>query len=266
MKLGSSNDTAQGEARLSQPLKPHLDPDVLLRAYASGIFPMADSAESPDVFWVEPKRRGVLPLDKFHLSHSLAKTLRSERFTLTADRAFETVLAACAEPVPGRTETWINPLISEAYCALHRLGHAHSIEAWTDDGVLAGGLYGVRLGGAFFGESMFTRVRDGSKAALAALVARLKVGGLTLLDTQFLTDHLVGFGAIEVTARAYRAQLATALGVSADFFAIDKFAEAPAAGLLPATALTGSESPRPATTVSGPVSGKRIVQLLTQMS
>jgi leucyl/phenylalanyl-tRNA--protein transferase len=111
---------------------------VLLRAYASGIFPMADSAESPDIFWVEPKRRGVLPLDKFHLSKSLAKTLRSERFTLTVDRAFDAVLAACAEPVPGRTETWINPLISQAYRELHKLGHAHSVEAWTDDGMLAG--------------------------------------------------------------------------------------------------------------------------------
>ncbi len=229
---------------------------MLLRAYASGIFPMADSAESPDIFWVEPKRRGVLPLDKFHLSKSLAKTLRSERFTLTVDRAFDAVLAACAEPVPGRTETWINPLISQAYRELHKLGHAHSVEAWTDDGMLAGGLYGVRLGGAFFGESMFTRIRDGSKVALAALVARLNVGGFTLLDTQFLTDHLVGFGAIEVSARVYRVQLASALGVAADFCSLDGLGSGLAAPALP----------RPATTVSGPVSGKRIVQLLTQIS
>ena len=227
---------------------PALDPDVLLRAYGSGVFPMADSATSPDIFWVEPKKRGVLPLDGFHLSKSLAKTLRSERFTLTADRAFDAVLAACAEPVPGRTDTWINPVIATAYGALHRRGDAHSVEAWTEDGVLAGGLYGVRLGGAFFGESMFTRVRDGSKVALAALVARLRVGGFTLLDTQFLTSHLESFGAIELTARAYRAQLGAAIGVSADFFALDGAAD------------------RPATTVAGPVSGNRIVQLLTQMS
>ena len=227
---------------------PALDPDVLLRAYGSGGFPMADSATSPDIFWVEPKKRGVLPLDGFHLSKSLAKTLRSERFTLTADRAFDAVLAACAEPVPGRTDTWINPVIATAYGALHRRGDAHSVEAWTEDGVLAGGLYGVRLGGAFFGESMFTRVRDGSKVALAALVARLRVGGFTLLDTQFLTSHLESFGAIELTARAYRAQLGAAIGVSADFFALDGAAD------------------RPATTVAGPVSGNRIVQLLTQMS
>jgi len=213
---------------------------------------MADRADSPDVFWVEPKRRGVLPLADFHLSKSLAKTLKSERYTLTADRAFDAVLNACAEPVPGRTDTWINPMIASAYRELHAMGHAHSVEAWGEDGSLAGGLYGVRLGGAFFGESMFTRQRDGSKVALAALVARLRVGGFTLLDTQFLTDHLSSFGAHEVTARIYRAQLGAALDVSADFFAFD--------------ALAGAESPRPATTVAGPVSGKRIVQLLTQMS
>jgi leucyl/phenylalanyl-tRNA--protein transferase len=226
-----------------------LDPDVLLRAYASGVFPMADSATSPDIFWVEPKKRGVLPLDGFHLSKSLAKTLKSERFTLTVDRAFEKVLAACAEPVPGRTDTWINPVIATAYGELHRRGEAHSVEAWAEDGTLAGGLYGVRLGGAFFGESMFTRVRDGSKVALAALVARLRVGGFTLLDTQFLTSHLESFGATEVTARAYRLQLGAALGVAGDFFALD-----------------GAGAARPATTVPGPVSGKRIVQLLTQTS
>jgi leucyl/phenylalanyl-tRNA---protein transferase len=239
---------------VSHPLKTSLDPDIVLRAYASGIFPMADSATAGDVFWVEPKRRGVLPLDGFHLPKSLAKVLKSERFMLTVDRNFDAVLAGCAEPVPGRTDTWINPLIADAYRALHARGHAHSIEAWTDDGALAGGLYGVRLGGAFFGESMFTRVRDASKCALAALVARLRVGGFRLLDTQFLTEHLARFGAQEVTARAYRAQLAAALGTTAaDFFALD------AADLSPPPML-------PATTVAGPVSGKRIVQLLTQIS
>jgi leucyl/phenylalanyl-tRNA--protein transferase len=227
---------------------------MLLRAYGSGIFPMADSAESPDVFWVEPRRRGVLPLDSFHLPKSLAKLLKSEKFTLTTDRAFDAVLDACAEPVPGRLETWINPLISAAYRSLHLMGHAHSIEAWGPDGELAGGLYGVRIGGAFFGESMFTRQRDGSKAALAALVARLRAGGFTLLDTQFLTDHLARFGAHEVTARAYRSQLASAIGVSADFFALE------------AAGAAAGPGERPITTVLGPVSGKRIVQLLTQIS
>lgn len=232
---------------MTRPLARRLDPDMLLRAYASGIFPMAERADSPDVFWVEPRRRGVLPLDGFHLSQSLARTLKRERFRLTVDTAFDAVLAGCAEAVPGRSETWINPLIAEAYQALHRLGHAHSVEAWSVDGSLAGGLYGVRLGGAFFGESMFTRVTDASKAALAALVARLRVGGFVLLDTQFLTDHLASLGAREVTAKAYRGQLSAALGVSGDFFALDRDTD-------------------PATTVSGPASGKRIVQLLTQMS
>jgi leucyl/phenylalanyl-tRNA--protein transferase len=234
---------------LSPPLTTRLDPEILLRAYASGIFPMADSAGSAEVFWVEPRRRGVLPLEDFHLARSLAKTLKSERFILTVDRAFDAVLAGCAEPVPGRTETWINPLIADAYRALHQRGQAHSIEAWAEDGSLAGGLYGVRLGGAFFGESMFTRVRDASKAALAALVARLRIGGFTLLDTQFLTDHLASFGGRELTVRAYRAQLGAALTVSEDFFALE-----------------GGAAARVADTVFGPVSGKRIVQLLTQIS
>ena len=238
------------------PARHTLDPAVLLRAYARGIFPMADNAESADVFWVEPRRRGVMPLTAFHLAKSLSKTLKSERFILTVDRAFDTVLNACAEPVPGRGETWINPMIADAYRQLHRNGDAHSVEAWGPDGALAGGLYGVRIGGAFFGESMFTRQRDASKCALAALVARLRVGGFALLDTQFLTDHLASFGAHEISARAYRAQLDGALAISADFFAFDR---AGSAATLPAVTLA-------ATTVSGPVSGKRITQLLTQTS
>jgi leucyl/phenylalanyl-tRNA---protein transferase len=227
---------------VSRPIANRLDPDLLLRAYASGIFPMAERADSLDVFWVEPKRRGVLPLDGFHLPKSLARTLKQERFRFTVDHAFDAVLSSCAEPAPGRSETWINPLIAQAYHALHQRGSAHSVEAWTADGVLAGGLYGVRLGAAFFGESMFTRVRDASKCCLAALVARLRVGGFTLLDTQFLTAHLAGFGAIEITARDYRGLLAGAVAGSGDFFAAD------AAGR-----------------GFGP-SGKRIVQLLSQTS
>jgi leucyl/phenylalanyl-tRNA---protein transferase len=216
---------------------------MLLRAYASGIFPMAERADSTDVFWVEPRRRGVLPLDAFHLPKSLAKTLKQERFRFTADHAFADVLAGCAEPAPGRSETWINPLIAQAYVALHARGQAHSVEAWTADGALAGGLYGVRLGAAFFGESMFTRVRDASKCCLAALVARLRLGGFQLLDTQFLTSHLAGFGAVEIAAKDYRGLLAAALsGAAGDFLAGDE------AGL--------GEGP----------SGKRIVQLLSQTS
>ncbi len=223
---------------------------MLLRAYATGIFPMADNADSRDVFWVEPKWRGIMPLDDFHLPRRLARTLKSEQFSFTADRAFADVLAGCAEPSPNRPDTWINPSIADAYQTLHAQGQAHSIEVWTDDGALAGGLYGVRLGAAFFGESMFTRVTDASKAALAALIARLRFGGFTLLDTQFLTEHLATFGAIEIPARSYKGLLSAALGAVGDFFALD----------------ASGEAERPTTTVSGPVSGKRIVQLLTQTS
>lgn len=227
---------------MSRPVAHRLDPDMLLRAYTSGIFPMAERADSPEVFWVEPRRRGILPLDGFHLPRSLAKTLKQQNFRFTVDGAFADVLAGCAAPAPGRSETWINPLIAEAYLALHARGAAHSVEAWTPDGQLAGGLYGVRLGAAFFGESMFTRVRDASKCCLAALVARLRVGGFQLLDTQFLTEHLAGFGAIEVSARDYRGLLGAAVSGSADFFAADD----------------GGRG-------FGP-SGKRIVQLLSQTS
>ncbi len=227
-----------------------LDPDLLLRAYAAGIFPMGETRTAPDVYWVEPRRRGVLPLAGFHLSHSLAKTVRSDRFTVTADRDFGAVMAGCAEAAAGREESWINATILEAYTALHQRGAAHSIECWQD-GALVGGLYGVSIGAAFFGESMFTRVRDASKVALAHLVARLRVGGYRLLDTQFLTEHLSRFGAVEMSRTAYRAKLASAVGASADFGALDALA---------------ADAPRDATTVSGPVAGKRIVQLLTQTS
>jgi len=221
-----------------------LDPDLLLRAYAAGVFPMADNRDAPDVFWVEPQKRGVLPLGGFHLPARLARVLRSERFAITADRAFAEVMAGCAEAVEGRADTWINADIVAAYRGLHARGNAHSIECWVD-GALAGGLYGVKLGAAFFGESMFTRVRDASKVALAALVVRLRFGGFTLLDTQFLTEHLARFGAVEVPRRAYKAQLAGALTAVGDFAAIDGL------GL---------------SAGSGALSGKRIVQLLTQTS
>jgi len=225
-----------------------LDPDLLLRAYAAGVFPMADNRDAPDVFWVEPQKRGVLPLGGFHLPARLARVLRSERFAITADRAFAEVMAGCAEAVEGRVDTWINADIVAAYRGLHARGNAHSIECWVD-GALAGGLYGVKLGAAFFGESMFTRVTDASKCALAALVARLRVGGFRLLDTQFLTEHLARFGTVEVPRAAYKVLLEGALGASGDFAALDWDVAA-----------------RPTTSVSGPVSGKRIVQLLTQTS
>jgi leucyl/phenylalanyl-tRNA---protein transferase len=184
-----------------------LDPRLLLQGYAMGIFPMSDSRQADDVFWVEPRTRAIIPIDGFHLSKSLRRTLRSGAFRVTLDKAFAVVVATCAD----RPETWINADIERAVLALHRLGHAHSIEVWSDD-ELVGGLYGVKLGRAFFGESMFSRKTDASKVALAWLVARLKAGGYTLLDCQFMTEHLASLGAIPVSKEDYSALLATALG------------------------------------------------------
>lgn len=184
-----------------------LDPATLLRAYAMGIFPMADSRGSADLYWVEPSERAIIPLDGFHLSRSLDRTLRSDRFRATFDTAFAEVVAGCAE----RDETWINREIESAVLALHRAGHAHSIEIWSG-GELAGGLYGVRLGRAFFGESMFSRERDASKVALAWLVARLRAGRFRLLDCQIMTDHLRSLGAIAIPKADYTALLSAAIG------------------------------------------------------
>jgi leucyl/phenylalanyl-tRNA--protein transferase len=187
-----------------------LDPRLLLQGYASGIFPMADSREAGELFWVEPRHRAIIPLDGFHLSRSLGRTLRSGRFEVTHDRDFGGVIAACAD----RAETWINQELEQAMLALHGSRHAHSIEVW-DSGRLVGGLYGVKLGRAFFGESMFSRATDASKVALAWLVARLKVGNFTLLDCQFMTEHLASLGAVTVTRDAYVALLSAALGGAA---------------------------------------------------
>jgi leucyl/phenylalanyl-tRNA--protein transferase len=184
-----------------------LDPRLLLQGYASGIFPMADSREAHELFWVEPRNRAIIPLRGFHVSRSLRRTLRSGRFTVTRDRDFARVIAACAD----REETWINAELERAMLALHGSGHAHSIEV-THAGRLVGGLYGVKLGRAFFGESMFSRETDASKVALAWLVARLKAGNFTLLDCQFMTDHLASLGAVSIPREAYVALLATALG------------------------------------------------------
>lgn len=184
-----------------------IDPRLLLQGYASGIFPMADSRNATELYWVEPRQRAIIPLDRFHVSRSLRRTIRSGRFEISRDRDFAAVISACAE----REETWINAELEHAMIALHGSGHAHSIEVW-DGGRLVGGLYGVKLGRAFFGESMFSRVTDGSKVALAWLVARLKVGNFTLLDCQFMTEHLASLGAVSVPREAYVALLAGALG------------------------------------------------------
>src|SRR3984957_11497056 len=193
-----------------------ITPEVLLRAYACGIFPMAESADDPSLFWVEPEMRGVIPLDAFRIASRLARTVRGDAFTVTVDRAFKAVLAGCAAPQAGRQDTWIRERIRDLSIGLRGLGHAHSVEAWQDDD-LVGGLYGVNLGRAFFGESMFHHARDASKVALVHLVARLIAGGFELLDTQYVTEHLRSFGAIEVPRRRYTALLDRAITGEADF-------------------------------------------------
>jgi leucyl/phenylalanyl-tRNA--protein transferase len=193
---------------------PPLTPDLLLRAYAEGLFPMAERRDDPALYWVSPERRGIIPLDGFHVPHRLARTVRAGRFSLTSDTAFGAVMRACAAPAPGREESWINDEIVRLYSALHAGGHAHSVECWQD-GELAGGLYGVSLGAAFFGESMFSRRTDASKVALVHLVTLLRQGGFVLLDTQFLTSHLARFGAIEIARTHYLALLHDALGQTA---------------------------------------------------
>ena len=194
-----------------------ITPEVLLRAYACGIFPMAESADDPSLFWVEPELRGVIPLTGFRVSSRLARTVRSDAFTVTVNQAFTAVMDGCAEPQPGREDTWINRRIRELYSGLYELGHCHSVECWQD-GDLVGGLYGVSLGRAFFGESMFHRARDASKVALVHLVARLIAGGFELLDTQYVTEHLKTFGAVEIPRRRYTGLLEKALtGPAANF-------------------------------------------------
>jgi len=193
-----------------------ITPEVLLRAYACGIFPMAESAEDPTLFWVEPEMRGVIPLDGFRVSSRLGRTVRSGVFTVTVDTAFKAVIAGCAAPQPGREDTWINARIRDLYIGLHEIGHGHSVEVWQND-ELVGGLYGVSLGRAFFGESMFHHARDASKVALVHLVARLIAGGFALLDAQYVTEHLRSFGAVEIPRRRYRTLLDKATKGEADF-------------------------------------------------
>src|SRR5438477_1434728 len=196
-----------------------ITPEVLLKAYACGIFPMAESADDPALYWIEPEKRGIIPLGRFHVPARLARTVRSDHFTVLIDRDFNGVLDGCAEPQPGRQRTWINARIRTLYRKLHERHHCHSIEVYDGDD-LVGGLYGVTLGRAFFGESMFHRARDASKVALVHLVARLRAGGFKLLDTQFVTDHLKSFGAFEVPRRQYHKLLESALTGEAEFGAL----------------------------------------------
>jgi leucyl/phenylalanyl-tRNA--protein transferase len=237
-----------------------LDPSLLLSAYAAGIFPMADSRDAPDLYWVEPRERAIIPLENFHVSRSLDRTIRSGRFEVTCDRAFAAVVESCA----ARPETWINRDIEQAVNTLHAAGHAHSIEVWKGD-ALVGGLYGVKLGRAFFGESMFSKERDASKVAMAWLVARLKAGHFTLLDCQIMTPHLATLGAVGVPAATYAALLSAAIagvvegaGGGAGSVARDSLPP-PAFGALDelvAAAAGGAGSPP----------GKVISQFLTQTS
>ena len=196
-----------------------ITPDVLLKAYACGIFPMAERADDPALYWIEPEQRGIIPLVDFHVPARLARTVRATAFTVVANRAFDAVVDGCAQPAPGRNHTWINQRIRKLYRGLFDIGHCHSVEVY-DGETLVGGLYGVSMGTAFFGESMFHRSRDASKIALIHLVARLKAGGFRLLDTQFVTDHLKTFGAYEVPRRAYHKLLADALAGEADFLKV----------------------------------------------
>ncbi|MFL0414736.1 leucyl/phenylalanyl-tRNA--protein transferase [uncultured Sphingomonas sp.] len=235
-----------------------LDPATVLSAYAVGVFPMADARDAPGVYWVEPRQRAILPLDGFHLSRSLRRTLKSERFRLTADTAFDEIIAMCAEAATDRPETWINHSIERVFRQLHIAGFAHSIECWEGDS-LVGGLYGLALGRAFFGESMVSRTTDASKAALAALVARLRVGGFTLLDCQFMTDHLASMGAVEIERADYVALLGDALS---EVLGAAAAGDSWAVGAGDFRAVDGV----PSTSVAGPLSGKDIVQLLAQTS
>jgi leucyl/phenylalanyl-tRNA--protein transferase len=191
-----------------------LTPELVLSAYSIGLFPMANDRDDPVIHWIDPLHRGVLPLDRFHVPRRLRKTIRQERYRLTVDQAFARVIEACAEATAGRPRTWLNDDMIRLYVELHARGHGHSVEAWDGDR-LVGGLYGLAMGAAFFGESMFSRATDASKVALVELVARLKIGGFSLLDTQFVNDHLKQFGIEEITRSAYKARLKQALAQDA---------------------------------------------------
>ncbi|MEQ1510157.1 MAG: leucyl/phenylalanyl-tRNA--protein transferase [Sphingopyxis sp.] len=263
-----------------QPQQPPIAPEILLRAYASGIFPMADSRDDPEIYWVEPEMRAILPLDRFHLSRSLAKLVRQNRFRVTSDTVFTEIVSHCAAPSPGREGSWINATIEANYAALFALGHAHSVECW-DGEALVGGLYGVTLGHAFFGESMFSRRDNASKVALAWLVARLRAGGFTLLDCQFQTAHLASLGAQEMPQADYLKLLYRAVsagGVAAGGSAAGAAVGAVPAGagdwgaldaVLAAPALAAGRGPdtdaaEPSGTATSP--GHVMVQLLTNTS
>jgi|HubBroStandDraft_6_1064221.scaffolds.fasta_scaffold328975_2 leucyl/phenylalanyl-tRNA--protein transferase len=241
-----------------------ITPELLLSAYAQGIFPMAEKRDDPTLHWLSPDSRGILPLDSFHVPHRLARTVRSNRFAVTIDSEFEHVIRACAAPAPGREESWINAEIVALYSELHRRKFAHSVEVWQSDR-LVGGLYGVSLGAAFFGESMFSHARDASKVALVHLVARLIAGGYELLDAQFQTDHLAQFGAVVIPRTDYLQRLEWATKRSADFYCPAPSGSSGAASLAFASgdvALTGAVD----ATTGATWPGWLVLQLITHKS
>ncbi|HEY2445439.1 MAG TPA: leucyl/phenylalanyl-tRNA--protein transferase [Rhizomicrobium sp.] len=248
---------------------PRLTAEMLLEAYAEGVFPMAQRRDGRELYFVSPEERGVIPLDHFHVTRRLARTVRSDLFDVRTDTAFAEVIRACAAPAPGRTESWINAEIVALYCELHRRGHAHSIECWRG-GRLVGGLYGVSLGAAFFGESMFSKERDASKVALVHLVGRLKRGGFKLLDAQFLTEHLARFGAVAIPRERYLDCLASAVRMHADFACVGCYCPDPSgssgtASLAPASGDVALTAAVDATT-GATWPGSFVLQLITQTS
>lgn len=248
-----------------------ITPQVLLKAYACGIFPMAESAEDNALYWIEPERRGILPLDQVHVPRRLARTIRKGGFEVRIDHDFEAVIEGCAGPRLGRRSTWINGRIRGLYAELFALGHCHTVEVWQDDR-LVGGLYGVHLGRAFFGESMFSRARDASKIALIYLIARLKYGGFVLLDTQFVTEHLAGFGAVEVSRPEFQRLLegALACGIAGAAglggAALGAAAAAGATGAADVAAAAGAAAGGAFSLLSEEVSGVGVLQLVSQTS
>ena len=241
-----------------------ITPELLLTAYAQGVFPMAERRDDPALYWLSPESRGIVPLERFHVSHRLARTIRCDRFSVTVDTAFDEVIHACAAPAPGREESWINAEIMALYTELHARRSAHSVEV-RRDGRIVGGLYGVSLGAAFFGESMFSTDRDASKVALVHLVARLIAGGYELLDAQFVTEHLAQFGAIAIPRLDYLRRLARATRKSADFYCPAPSGSSGAASLAPASgevSLTGAVD----ATTGATWPGWLVLQLITQRS
>ena len=237
----------------------------LIACYARGVFPMADARDDPRMFLVDPELRGVLPLNQLHVPRRLARTVRADLYEVRTDTAFAAVVQACAAPTPGRTTTWINASIEYLYGELFERGLAHSVECWAD-GALVGGLYGVSLGGAFFGESMFSTRRDASKVALVHLAARLKVGGYSLLDTQFLTDHLSQFGVEEISRAAYRRRLAAALRLTADFGRLDQVLAGAGAGEALGGAGVGAAGGAAAVVGGATGGGAGVLQAISQTS